>query len=204
MMSSKFFALGAAGLMIIVVGGTVAWTFWRGGGVCGSDRQFVRTLPKGLLLTDINGTERPVFDQMQNPALVYFGYSFCPDVCPFDMARNDAVTDALEGRITPVFVTVDPARDTLAVLAEYASFHHTDMIALTGTDAQIKAASDAFAVYYQPLGDDAEYYLMDHSTLTYLLLPSGEIVEFFYNDLTSDVIEQKIACLLGHYQQTGT
>ena len=93
------------------------------------------------------------------PALVYFGYTFCPDVCPLDSARNAEAVDLLAKRgmpATPVFISVDPKRDTPEVVAEFTTWLHPKMIGLTGTPEQVKAASQAYRTYYKAHDDEDE------------------------------------------------
>lgn len=114
--------------------------------------------------------------------VVYFGYAYCPDVCPTDVQRMAqglrlfARTDpAAAKRVQPIFITVDPERDTPAKVGEFAAAFSPDLIGLTGTPAQIEAAKSAFKVYSsrgaaQPGGG----YLVNHSNLTYLFDPNGK------------------------------
>jgi protein SCO1/2 len=151
-------------------------------------------------LTDQDGNTVTQADVITGPALLYFGYTFCPDVCPLDNARNAEATDILEERgidVTPVFISVDPARDTPEVLKSYTQNLHPRMIGLTGTDDQIRAATQAYKAYFriQPSGD--EFYLVDHSTFTYLVLPEAGFVEFFRRDTTPDEMADRIACFVG-------
>ena len=91
-------------------------------------------------------------DVIDKPTLIYFGYTFCPDVCPLDAARNAAAVDILEERgdmVKPVFISVDPARDTPEVLAEFTDYLHPRMVGLTGSPEQVRAASKAYRTYYQ-------------------------------------------------------
>ncbi len=147
-------------------------------------------------LTDHTGkrvTETEVFDEL---SLLYFGYTYCPDICPLDTYRNAEATDILaEMGITvkPVMITIDPQRDTPDVLAEFVGYLHEDMVGLTGSDAEISAVTKAFRAYSAKNGE-GENYLMDHSTFTYLIAPGGEFLEFFRRDLTSDVLAEKTAC----------
>ena len=86
-------------------------------------------------------------DVMGKPSLVYFGYTFCPDVCPLDTARNAEAVYILDDQgieVQPVFITIDPARDTPEVVGEYAEVFHPRMVGLTGSDEQVKAASQAY------------------------------------------------------------
>lgn len=140
------------------------------------------------------------------PSLVYFGYTFCPDVCPLDVSRNAEAIDILESRgkiVQPVFITVDPARDTPDVLADFTDAMHPRMVGLTGSDEQVRAASQAYRTYYrkqQPDQADPDYYLMDHSTFSYLVFPGaapdGGFVEFFRRDLPADQLADRVQCFL--------
>jgi len=145
----------------------------------------------------ITVSEREVITE---PSLVYFGYTFCPDVCPLDSARNAEAVDLLAKRgmsATPVFISVDPKRDTPEVMAEFTKWLHPKMIGLTGTPEQVKAASQAYRTYYKAHDDeDEEYYLVDHSTMTYLMLPDHGFVEFFRRDQSAEVVAETSACFI--------
>ena len=89
---------------------------------------------------------------LTEPSLSYFGCTYCPDVCPMDVDRNASAIEILEERgkqVTPVFITIDPARDTPEVVGEFAEVMHPRMVGLTGSPEQIKAASQAYKTYYK-------------------------------------------------------
>jgi len=128
--------------------------------------------------------------------LVFFGFTHCPDVCP---AKLNTISIALEDlgpladRVTPVFITVDPERDTPQRMAEYVSNFSADIVGLTGTPDQIKRAAKAYRVYYAKaeLENSATRYLMDHSAFTYLMDPNGEYVTHFaYGDSAASMTER--------------
>lgn len=141
-------------------------------------------------------------DVLTEPSLIYFGYTFCPDVCPMDASRNAEAVDLLEGQgkiVQPVFISIDPARDTTEVVAEFTDYLHPRMLGLTGSAAQIKAASQAYRTYYrkqEPEDGDGEYYLMDHSTFTYLTLPGYGFVDYFRRDTTPEDMAARVGCFL--------
>lgn len=138
-------------------------------------------------------------DVLQKPSLVYFGYTFCPDVCPLDMQRNVEAVDILEERgldVTPVFISIDPERDTPEVLADYASNMHPKLVALTGSADQVKAAAQAYKTVYNKRETGDEYYMMDHMTFTYLMLPGEGFVDFFRREITSDQMAESVACFV--------
>lgn len=149
-------------------------------------------------LVDQTGTEvtdRQVIDGM---TLIYFGYTFCPDVCPLDNARNmEAIDLAAEQGVSvkPVFITIDPARDTPPELADYAEVMHENMVALTGSAEQVATASRAYRTYFRKNGE-GEDYLMDHSTFTYLMSPDG-FLHFFRRDETPEDMAKTMACFAG-------
>jgi len=116
--------------------------------------------------------------------IVFFGYTYCPDICPTTLNTIAETLDALGDdaeQVAPLFITVDPKRDTPAILAEFVAAFHPKLIGLTGTQAQIKAAAHAFKAYYskaeQP--DAPDGYLMGHSGYIYLMTPEGEFESLF-------------------------
>jgi protein SCO1/2 len=150
-------------------------------------------------LLDEAGNVVTAADVITKPTLVYFGYTFCPDVCPLDTVRNaDAVDLAGEKGhdIQPVFITVDPARDTPDALADFTGNIHDDMLGLTGSDAQIADVADAYRVYYRAHNSGDEYYLVDHSTFSYFMHPELGFLEFFRRDVEADVMANRMACFL--------
>ena len=151
-------------------------------------------------LMDENGRQVTDADVLSKPALVYFGYTYCPDVCPADAARNAEAVDVLEEQgyeVTPVFISVDPNRDTPEVLTEWTDFMHPRMIGLTGTPEQIQAAAKAYKTLYQvPESPADDTYLVDHMTQTYLMLPNSGFADVFSHDDSADVVAEKTACFL--------
>ena len=152
-------------------------------------------------LMDENGATVTERDVITGPTLVYFGYTFCPDVCPTDAARNADAVYILAKRGTAakaVFITIDPGRDTPEALRDFTANISGDMIGLTGTEAQVKAASEAYRTFYQVSNPGAEYYLMDHTTLTYLMQPGADgtpaFMDFFKNDVPAQEIAAQVAC----------
>lgn len=151
-------------------------------------------------LTDETGarvTDKQVFAK---PSLLYMGYTFCPDVCPLDSARNAAAVDILESRgidATPVFISVDPRRDTPEVLANFTDALHPRMIGLTGSEDEISAVAKAWRYYFK-LNDETDKtdYLVDHMTNTYLVLPGRGTVEFFNRDVSPEDMADRVACFV--------
>lgn len=151
--------------------------------------------------TLVDGSGKTVTDAevLTKPSLVYFGYTFCPDVCPLDNARNAEAVDILEERgydVTPIFISIDPERDTPEVMADMVENLHPKMIGLTGSAEQVKVASQAFKTYYRKQPSEDEFYLVDHSTFTYLMLPGMGFADFFRREDTADQMAERVACFL--------
>jgi protein SCO1/2 len=150
-------------------------------------------------LVDAKGKTVTDADVITEPSLLYFGYTYCPDVCPFDMARNAEAVDILTEQglsVTPVFISIDPERDTPEVVGEFADLLHERMIGLTGSPEQVKAVSQAYRTYYRKQDGDPEYYLVDHSTFTYLVLPESGFVDFFRREVTPQQMADRVACFI--------
>ena len=124
--------------------------------------------------------------------LLYFGYTYCPDVCPTGlatmMAAYDELSEAEKARIEPVFITVDPERDTIEAVGEYTALFHDDLIGLSGSVEDVEKTKKTFRVYAKKADDDPENYLVDHSTFTYLIGPDGSYVTHFNHGDTPDAI----------------
>lgn len=148
-------------------------------------------------LVDQTGRAVTEKDVIAGPTLLYFGYTFCPDVCPFDTAEMAMATEILDERgveVTPVFITIDPARDTPQALADYVGALHPRMLGLTGTPEQVDAAAKAWRVYYAKAGEGDEDYLMDHSTFTYLAAPGVGFLDVFRRETTPEEMADKVQC----------
>lgn len=150
-----------------------------------------------FVLTDQNGH---MFDSAtlagQYP-IVYFGYTFCPDICPLDMAVLGQALKTLEAKdpakaakLRPLFITVDPARDTPAVLKRYVAAFSPRLIGLTGTPEQIAKVAKDYAIFYQkaPAADGASGYLMNHSREALLFGPDGKPIILLPVDAEKDQV----------------
>lgn len=152
-------------------------------------------------LVNGDGVRMTEAEAITRPTLLYFGYTFCPDFCPTDLARNALAADLLAERgleIGQVFISVDPARDTPEAVREFAEFIHPDLIGLTGTPEEVVAAANQYRVYFNKSGDDPEFYLMDHSTFTYLVAPEAGFLEFFPSDASPEQIADVSACFMAN------
>jgi protein SCO1 len=151
-------------------------------------------------LTDENGRAVTERDFAGRWRVMYFGYTFCPDVCPTDAAtigtalkQVEAADPALGAKIVPLFVTVDPERDTPAVLKQFTAAFHPRMVGLTGSPTALAATEKAFGIYARrgeasPGGG----YLMDHSRQVYLMAPDGSPVALLPQEEGADAVAAEI------------
>lgn len=134
-------------------------------------------------LTDHKGNPFTDQDLRGKYALIYFGFTSCPAICPTELQKmNVALTQAgaLAEQIQPVFITVDPERDTQSVMANYVPQFHPNLIGLTGTPEQIQAALKAYKIYARKVEDPAlTEYTMDHSSYIYFLDPAGNLLGLY-------------------------
>ena len=128
--------------------------------------------------------------------LIYFGFTYCPDACPTALGVMGAAVDKLGAageRVVPILITVDPERDTPTVLKEYVSNFHPRMVGLTGNAEQIAKAANAYRVFYQKApGATPGEYLMNHTTLVYLMDEDGKYITHFGPDATPDQMAEEI------------
>ncbi len=107
--------------------------------------------------------------------LIYFGFTHCPDICPMELANMGHALNALSrDKVAGVFITVDPARDTVERLAAYVPFFHSDLIGLTGTDEEIQRVASQYHVAYRQIGQGA-HYTVEHPAEIYVLGPRGRV-----------------------------
>lgn len=148
-------------------------------------------------LTDRHGA---VFDSQAlkgKMTLIYFGFTYCPDICPTTLQKMTKVLNDLDKYkidINAVFVTVDPERDNAVALNEYLKNFHPKIIGLTGNNIEIKAVADKFKIYFAKSGGDNNSfdYMIDHSSFIYLFDKKGKYVKHFSIDSTADEIREYI------------
>ena len=160
-------------------------------------------LPKpGFVLTDTSGT---AFDFRQRTegyvTLLFFGYTYCPDVCPTELQSISLALDKLGAAadtVQPLFITVDPGRDTPARLADFVSSFHPRLIGLTGSLAEIRKTAIAYRTFFAKNGaTTADYYSVDHTGFIYLLGRDGRYLGFLPPSLSPDAIADAIRARLG-------
>lgn len=190
-------------LMVVVV----AVAIERAGSLGGDGTQATGTSPEvkiggAFTLTDQTGSQVTEADFRGKYMLIFFGYTYCPDVCPTSLTQISTAMDILDDKaeqVVPVLVTIDPDRDTAEVLKDYVAHFHPSVVGLTGTPEQIKQVAKAYRVYYAKVPSEAgnkDDYLMDHSAVIYLMGPDGKFVMHFNNTTDGETMAAKIAPLL--------
>jgi protein SCO1/2 len=167
--------------------------------IAGASDESTASIGGPFTLTDQDGRTVTDGDFRGRWLLVYFGFTYCPDICPTSLARNgDAITLLGEKgkKVLPVLITIDPERDTPEKLKGYVQSFHPHTVGLTGTPDQIAAVARAYRVYYaqaHPSEGEGDNYLMDHSSLTYLVGPDGRFVEFFNQNASAQEVADSLS-----------
>jgi len=158
-------------------------------------------------LVDHNGKPIKSEDFLGQWVLLYFGFTNCPDVCPDELEKMGAVVDKIDGlenvpNIQPLFITVDPQRDTQKMIKEYVGEFHPKFIGMTGTIEQISQACKAYRVYFSagPRDDDDDY-IVDHTIIIYLINPDGEFVDYYGQTKDADQVSNSVAVNMKKYEQ---
>jgi len=152
-------------------------------------------------LTDHTGKRVTDKDFRGRTLIVFFGFTFCPDVCPSGLQVIAAAIDKLGPKgqsITPLFISVDPERDTPAQLASYVQSFHPRLVGLTGTPAEVEAVAKAYRVYVKMVTDPKSTagYTIDHSSIIYVMGPDGAYRTHFTHTTNADVMAERLAKLL--------
>lgn len=164
--------------------------------------------PKGGDFT-LQGPEGPVSlsDFRGQVVMLYFGYTWCPDICPTNLALFSRVLNELQAeelaQVQPIFVSVDPHRDSLARLKEYTEYFHPRLIGITGSDAEVAQAAALYGVAYRAVNPETdENYAVDHSADTYLIDQQGGLVQRLPHGSTANILLKAVRALLsGEAQQ---
>ncbi len=198
------FRLAAVALMAALIGGAVALAL-----LPGSREQIVQSLPstgKALVggpfsLVDHTGKEVTDADFRGRFMLVYFGFTYCPDICPSGLQVMSAALDqagAKADQITPIFITVDAERDTPAQLAQYVPSFHPRLVGLTGSPEQVAAALKSYRVYAKKVDDpkSSAGFTYDHSSIIYLMDRQGNYVAHFTHATPVERIAERLKQVL--------
>ena len=186
--------LGAWIAALVVAAGWIGWDAWQGS-------QGRPTIGGPFTLTDQNGRTVSSDSLKGKPTLIYFGYTYCPDVCPTSLLLMENAVEKVgpdaDKKVNMVFITIDPERDTSKLLKGYVENFGTTFIGLTGTPQQIADVARAYRVYVQKVpGKDGAPYLMDHSSIVYVLDRNGRFVTHFTHEAKAEQIAAAIGKLL--------
>jgi protein SCO1/2 len=182
-------------LLLVLATGAAVWSYLSNG----MARQ-VAEIGGPFTLVDGHGHTVTDRDLRGRYLLVYFGYTFCPDVCPTTLAEIAGALDKLGEKakdVQPVFITVDPRRDTPQVVAGYTAAFSPRILGLTGTPEQIAKVAREYKVYFARRGEDAQTYSVDHSSILYLMGPDGRFIAPLRTDGSADTMANDIARHLG-------
>jgi protein SCO1/2 len=153
-------------------------------------------------LIDHTGQRRTDADYRGKFLLIYFGFTHCPDACPTELLSISLALEKLGGAanaVQPLFITVDPQRDTPPVLADYVSSFHPRLVGLTGEPARIKTVAHAYKTYFaRSAGGSADNYSVDHTGFIYVVGPDGRYRGFLPPQLAPDEIAKAILSQLGN------
>jgi protein SCO1/2 len=186
-------------LVPYIVLATVIFTaaLWQAGDEMASRQRTVGIADVGgpFVLTDQDGAARTQADYRGRYMLIYFGYTYCPDVCPLSLGVMNDALDKMGSKaraVTPIFITVDPARDTPKVLKTYVAAFGKNWVGLTGDAAAIATVTKEYRVYFkrQPLKDGG--YAMDHSSTIYLMGPDGRFITHYDESMGPDALAQDL------------
>jgi len=181
-------------LAVVLIGGGSAFIYSRDKPAEDSRRAEAARLMNDLMsgkkqvggpftLTDQHGNKRSLADFRGKLVLLYFGYTFCPDVCPTDlaaMAQAIRTLDAEGNALQPIFVTLDPERDTREILRNYVAAFHPRFVALSGSEEEVRRVATAYKIYFEKVRPPgSSVYLIDHMAFVFLLDRDGRYVAFF-------------------------
>lgn len=186
-------------LLVVALGVLVAWGLREQGSQSVKDKDVRATYLKGGDFTLRSGSGSVSLSSLNgHPVILYFGYTYCPDVCPVGLAviRDALQADPAFADVKTLFVTVDPARDTAQRLAEYVAFFHPNIIPLHGSEAEIKAVAQNYGTYFMKGAPEGETYAVDHTAYFYLIDADGELVRVLDHATTPAQLAESLKALL--------
>ena len=195
--AKRGFLLFVVGLAIVL--GALGFEYWRltaeESGAASGSGTFAAAIGGPFTLVDQDGQVRHDTDFRGKLMLVYFGYTYCPDACPTELQTISQAMDELGAKadqVAPLFISVDPARDTPAQLKSYSESFTPHLVALTGSAEQVAQAARGYKIYYQKVAQKNGDYLMDHSSFVFLMGRDGRYLAHFTPDSSPDTIARTI------------
>ena len=184
-------------VLLLLAGGAALW-WQRAAGPSGGTAGSAPLIGGPFTLTDQTGKRVSDTDFRGRYMLIYFGYTFCPEICPTELQTMTEAIDRLGPlgeKVVPILISIDPERDTVKKLAEYVPLFHKRLVGLTGTPQEIAKVARAYRVYYARQGDDAAYE-MDHSAIIYLMDTKGRYAAHFAYGAKPEVMAKKIRAII--------
>lgn len=190
--------MAAVAVLAVLLAGATGYLWWRSSG---GNEEIASGVPSiGGPFTLVNGDGKQVTDRdfLGRYMLIYFGYTFCPDVCPTTLGKMAAALDRLGergNRVQPLFITIDPKRDTPSVIRPYTTALSPRLVGLTGTTEEIARVEKEYRVYAAEhrTGDGPNDYTLDHSGIVYLMGPDGRFVAVIRPDDDANAMAAEIA-----------
>lgn len=186
-------------LLVVVLGVLAALGLREQEPLSVKDKDARASYLKGGDFTLSSGSEPISLSSLRGqPVILYFGYTYCPDVCPVGLAviRDALHSDPVFANVKTLFVTVDPARDTAQRLAEYVAFFHPNIIPLHGSEEQIKTVAQNYGTYFMKGALEGESYAVDHTAYFYLIDADGELVRVLDHATTPEQLAESLTSLL--------
>ena len=188
-------------VVAIAVLALAGFGYWVVPGLMGQEDRGRAMIGGPFALVDGDGRRFTHEDLTGRHHLIYFGYTFCPDVCPTTLLTAteaiDALGPAMAGQVRLVFVSVDPERDRPGTVKEYMTHFLPGSVGLTGSPAEVRTAAAAYRIYYRKNEPDADGdYLVDHSSVLYLMDPDGRYLTHFNHKSTPDEIASRLRRIL--------
>jgi len=201
-MSRRFIRIGLIAITALVIAAGIVWFQ-----APGKDQSLNSLKPLAgdnfggaFTLTDHNGNEVTDQDFTGQYRLIYFGFTFCPAICPTELQKMTTALNMLGPvgeDIQPIFITIDPERDTAETMNQYVQMFHPDLVGLTGTPEQIEQAAKAYKVYYAKVDDpDMTEYTMDHSSYIYFIDPQDRLLALYKIDQTAEEMAENMGAWL--------
>ena len=209
-MSQLFRRIAIGGIVIValaagVVVGGIDRDERDAGGSSGAAAELERYEIGGEFeLTNQHGERMRLGDLAGDAVMLFFGYTYCPDICPATLARMRAVKAALApdeaGRFTGVLVSVDPARDTSERLGEYVEFFDPGFLGLTGSESELRRVARRYGAQFEiPEGQPEDAYLVNHSTVGYLIDPGGQVRALYFGEESIEEIAANVREVLDEF-----
>lgn len=191
---------GLSTLVVFITGGS---KYFSGSDDASSHEILAPSIGGPLDLVNQNGQPISENSYADKYKLIYFGFTYCPVICPTSLTKMVEAYTSLpknfQTKVQPIFITLDPERDTVPVIKNYVEMFDPHLIGLTGSVAQIEGAKKSYKVFSSKVGE-GDNYTIDHSSFIYLQTPDGKTVGLFKTTDTADIIQKRIESVISHQE----